>query len=163
MPLYPQPYTEYISTRWYRAPECLLTDGYYGPEMDIWGAGCVMFEISCLFPLAPGENEVDQIKRIHNVFGTPPAQVRGNGCVPRARAAAAGVATRRPGALLTATVLLLGRAPPQVMSFFKSRGSAHVDFKSFTPQKGKGLRKVAPNLSDSCLDLLTGMLQYVAS
>lgn len=28
-----QPYTEYISTRWYRAPECLLTDGYYGPEM----------------------------------------------------------------------------------------------------------------------------------
>lgn len=25
--------TEYISTRWYRAPECLLTDGYYGPEM----------------------------------------------------------------------------------------------------------------------------------
>ena len=34
-----------------------------------------MFEISCLFPLAPGENEVDQIKRIHSVFGTPPAQV----------------------------------------------------------------------------------------
>jgi len=30
-----QPYTEYISTRWYRAPECLLTDGYYGPEMDL--------------------------------------------------------------------------------------------------------------------------------
>eukprot|EP01035_Chromulina_nebulosa_P055657 gene55657-76275_t len=29
-----QPYTEYISTRWYRAPECLLTDGFYGPEMD---------------------------------------------------------------------------------------------------------------------------------
>jgi hypothetical protein len=28
-----KPYTEYISTRWYRAPECLLTDGYYGPEM----------------------------------------------------------------------------------------------------------------------------------
>ena len=28
-----QPYTEYISTRWYRAPECLLTDGYYGYKM----------------------------------------------------------------------------------------------------------------------------------
>jgi serine/threonine protein kinase len=28
-----KPYTECISTRWYRAPECLLTDGYYGPEM----------------------------------------------------------------------------------------------------------------------------------
>ena len=30
-----QPYTEYISTRWYRAPECLLTDGYYNYKMDI--------------------------------------------------------------------------------------------------------------------------------
>uniref|UniRef100_A0A8C5PWW7 MOK protein kinase n=1 Tax=Leptobrachium leishanense TaxID=445787 RepID=A0A8C5PWW7_9ANUR len=41
-----QPYTEYISTRWYRAPECLLTDGYYSYKMDIWSAGCVLFEIS---------------------------------------------------------------------------------------------------------------------
>lgn len=67
-----QPYTEYISTRWYRAPECLLTDGYYGPEMDIWGAGCVFFEITSLYPLFPGSNELDQINRIHKVLGTPP-------------------------------------------------------------------------------------------
>ena len=66
-----QPYTEYISTRWYRAPECLLTDGYYGPEMDLWGAGCVMFEITSLNPLFPGTNEVDQINRIHKILGTP--------------------------------------------------------------------------------------------
>jgi len=38
-----QPFTEYISTRWYRAPECLLTDGYYSYKMDIWGLGCVFF------------------------------------------------------------------------------------------------------------------------
>ncbi|CAM9217847.1 unnamed protein product, partial [Phaeothamnion confervicola] len=67
-----QPYTEYISTRWYRAPECLLTDGYYGPEMDLWGAGCVFFEITSLYPLFPGTNELDQIGRIHKVLGTPP-------------------------------------------------------------------------------------------
>lgn len=66
-----QPYTEYISTRWYRAPECLLSDGHYGPEMDIWGAGCVMFEITSLYPLFPGSNEADQISRIHKVLGTP--------------------------------------------------------------------------------------------
>jgi len=66
-----QPYTEYISTRWYRAPECLLTDGYYGPEMDVWGAGCVFFEISSLYPLFPGNNELDQINRIHRVLGVP--------------------------------------------------------------------------------------------
>lgn len=45
------PYTEYISTRWYRAPECLMTDGYYDYKMDIWGVGCVLFEIIALFPL----------------------------------------------------------------------------------------------------------------
>lgn len=53
------PYTEYISTRWYRSPECLMTDGYYDQKMDIWGAGCVMFEITALFPLFPGTNELD--------------------------------------------------------------------------------------------------------
>lgn len=70
-----QPYTEYISTRWYRAPECLLTDGYYGPEMDMWGAGCVMFEISSLYPLFPGTNESDQILRIHKILGTPSHEI----------------------------------------------------------------------------------------
>lgn len=70
-----KPYTEYISTRWYRAPECLMTDGYYGPEMDIWGAGCVFFEITSLYPLFPGTNELDQIERIHKVLGTTPSHV----------------------------------------------------------------------------------------
>lgn len=70
-----QPYTEYISTRWYRAPECLLTDGYYGPEMDLWGAGCVMFEITSLYPLFPGSNEADQINRIHKILGTPSPEI----------------------------------------------------------------------------------------
>jgi Serine/threonine protein kinase len=69
------PMTEYIATRWYRPPECLLTDGYYGPEMDIWGAGCVIFEITALFPLFPGADEVDQINRIHKVIGTPKESV----------------------------------------------------------------------------------------
>ncbi|XP_058147420.1 MAPK/MAK/MRK overlapping kinase isoform X3 [Dasypus novemcinctus] len=66
-----QPYTEYISTRWYRAPECLLTDGHYSYKMDLWSAGCVLYEIASLEPLFPGANELDQISRIHDVMGTP--------------------------------------------------------------------------------------------
>lgn len=66
-----QPFTEYISTRWYRAPECLLTDGYYNFKMDIWGIGCVFFELLTFIPLFPGNNELDQIHKIHNVLGTP--------------------------------------------------------------------------------------------
>ena len=66
-----QPYTEYISTRWYRAPECLLTDGFYNYKMDMWGVGCVFFEVLSLYPLFPGTNELDQIAKIHNIIGTP--------------------------------------------------------------------------------------------
>ena len=39
--------------------------------MDLWGVGCVFFEMLCLFPLFPGENEIDQINKIHNILGTP--------------------------------------------------------------------------------------------
>jgi renal tumor antigen len=70
-----QPFTEYISTRWYRAPECLLTDGYYNFKMDIWGVGCVFFEVMSLYPLFPGENELDQIHKVHNIIGTPAPDV----------------------------------------------------------------------------------------
>jgi renal tumor antigen len=70
-----KPYTEYISTRWYRAPECLMTDGYYDHKMDVWGVGCVFFEILSLFPLFPGNNELDQIHKIHNILGTPSQRI----------------------------------------------------------------------------------------
>ena len=66
-----QPFTEYISTRWYRAPECLLTDGYYNFKMDIWGLGCVFFEMLTLCPLFPGDNEIDQVNKIHQILGSP--------------------------------------------------------------------------------------------
>lgn len=67
-----QPCTEYISTRWYRAPECLMTDGYYGYKMDMWGIGCVIFEMLTFVPLFSGNDEYDQVIRIHNVIGSTP-------------------------------------------------------------------------------------------
>ncbi|XP_063980980.1 MAPK/MAK/MRK overlapping kinase-like isoform X2 [Diachasmimorpha longicaudata] len=69
------PYTEYISTRWYRSPECLLTTGFYGPKMDVWALGCVYYELLTLKPLFPGSNEIDQIAKIHGVLGTPHARI----------------------------------------------------------------------------------------
>ncbi|XP_015594479.1 probable serine/threonine-protein kinase DDB_G0268078 isoform X2 [Cephus cinctus] len=69
------PYTEYISTRWYRSPECLLTTGFYGPKMDVWATGCVFYELLTLKPLFPGANEVDQITKIHAILGTPHSRV----------------------------------------------------------------------------------------
>jgi renal tumor antigen len=65
------PYSAYISTRWYRAPECLLTAGFYGSKMDIWAVGCCFYEMLTLQPLFPGENEIDQLHKIHDVLGSP--------------------------------------------------------------------------------------------
>ena len=70
-----QPFTEYVSTRWYRAPECIMTNGFYNYKMDIWGAGCVLFEMATLFPLFPGDNEIDQMIRIQNILGPPSEEV----------------------------------------------------------------------------------------
>lgn len=69
------PFTEYVSTRWYRAPECIMTNGYYNYKMDMWGVGCVLFEITTLFPLFPGDNELDQMQKIQNILGCPSQEV----------------------------------------------------------------------------------------
>jgi renal tumor antigen len=69
------PRTEYVSTRWYRSPECLLTSGHYGPKMDVWALGCCFYEILTLQPLFPGANEIDQLDKIHSILGTPSLKV----------------------------------------------------------------------------------------
>lgn len=65
------PYTEYVSTRWYRAPEVLLRDTRYGAPIDLWALGCIMAELYTARPLFPGNSEIDQLHRICAVLGTP--------------------------------------------------------------------------------------------
>jgi len=38
--------TDYVATRWYRAPEIIVGDPHYGPNVDIWGLGCVLAELA---------------------------------------------------------------------------------------------------------------------
>ncbi|KAF3936498.1 hypothetical protein ABW19_dt0210243 [Dactylella cylindrospora] len=65
------PYTTYVSTRWYRAPEVLLRAGEYSAPVDIWAVGAMAVEIATLKPLFPGSNEVDQVWRVCEVMGSP--------------------------------------------------------------------------------------------
>ena len=53
------PYTEYIATRWYWAPECVLLSKSYGPKMDVFAIGCIMAELYLMGPLFPGKSQVD--------------------------------------------------------------------------------------------------------
>ncbi len=65
------PYTDYVSTRWYRAPEILLRSTSYSPAIDIWAIGCIAAECYTLRPLFPGSSEIDQLFKICTVLGTP--------------------------------------------------------------------------------------------
>ncbi|XP_068565806.1 serine/threonine-protein kinase MAK isoform X3 [Cebidichthys violaceus] len=64
------PYTDYVSTRWYRAPEVLLRSSTYSSPIDLWAVGCIMAELYTLRPLFPGNSEVDEIFKVCQVLGT---------------------------------------------------------------------------------------------
>lgn len=64
--------TEYVATRWYRAPELLLGDTKYSKSVDIWAIGCIMGELVEGQPVFPGESEIDQLYLIQKVLGPLP-------------------------------------------------------------------------------------------
>ena len=53
------PFTDYVSTRWYRAPEILLRYTNYNSPVDIFACGAMIAEYYMLIPLFPGNNETD--------------------------------------------------------------------------------------------------------
>ena len=58
------PFTEYVSTRWYRAPEVLLRSTHYNSPIDMWAIGAIMAELYMLRPLFPGASEADELYKI---------------------------------------------------------------------------------------------------
>lgn len=65
------PFTDYVSTRWYRAPEILLRQPDYNAPIDIFALGAITAELFTMRPLFPGQSEQDQMKQICKVLGTP--------------------------------------------------------------------------------------------
>ncbi len=53
--------TEYVVTRWYRAPEVILNASHYTKAIDIWSVGCIFAELLGRSPLFPGEDYLDQV------------------------------------------------------------------------------------------------------
>ena len=62
-------YTDYVATRWYRAPELLVGDTGYGRAIDIWAVGCLFSEMLTGEPLFPGESDIDQLYLVTKCFG----------------------------------------------------------------------------------------------
>ncbi|XP_038651818.1 cyclin-dependent kinase-like 3 isoform X6 [Scyliorhinus canicula] len=64
-----EPYTEYVATRWYRAPELVVGDTKYGKPVDIWAFGCMSIEMATGNPYLPGNSDLDQIHKIVTQVG----------------------------------------------------------------------------------------------
>ncbi|CAN0871605.1 Mitogen-activated protein kinase 17 [Linum grandiflorum] len=68
-------WTDYVATRWYRAPElCGSFSSKYTPAIDIWSIGCIFAELVTGKPLFPGKNVVHQLELITDLLGTPPTE-----------------------------------------------------------------------------------------
>ena len=66
------PYTEYVSTRYYRAPECILRSTNYNSPIDIWAVGCIMAEMYMHpMPLFYGQTEKEVFNKICTILGSP--------------------------------------------------------------------------------------------
>jgi len=63
--------TEYVVTRWYRAPEVMCSAKQYDENVDVWSVGCIFAELLLRKPLFPGGNHIEQLKIIFAILGTP--------------------------------------------------------------------------------------------
>ncbi|ODV87657.1 hypothetical protein CANARDRAFT_25903 [[Candida] arabinofermentans NRRL YB-2248] len=63
--------TEYVATRWYRAPEIMLTSSQYSKAIDIWSVGCILAEMMLREPLFPGKDYRHQLLLIFEIIGSP--------------------------------------------------------------------------------------------
>uniref|UniRef100_A0A673HVD0 Mitogen-activated protein kinase n=1 Tax=Sinocyclocheilus rhinocerous TaxID=307959 RepID=A0A673HVD0_9TELE len=70
--------TEYVATRWYRAPELMLSLHHYSLAIDLWSVGCIFGEMLGRRQMFPGKNYVHQLQLILSVLGTPPESIIGS-------------------------------------------------------------------------------------
>jgi len=77
--------TEYVATRWYRAPEIMVSQRCYHKAIDLWSCGCILGEMLLGKPLFPGRHYVDQLNHIFSVIGSPTKEDLTSIKDPRAR------------------------------------------------------------------------------
>jgi mitogen-activated protein kinase 1/3 len=118
--------TDYVVTRWYRAPELVLWPEGYFEAVDLWSVGCIIAELQAREPLFPGKDHVDLLRRIADTLGFSAA--RDLAWVPANKV-------------------------PEV------RGM--VDVLKLPEQPVKTLLERVPNASETCLDLMSGLLAKV--
>jgi len=108
------PFTDYVSTRWYRAPEVLLRNPRYNSPVDVWACGGIMAELYTLRPLFPGASESDQLYKICTVLGTPKQDQWAEG-----HKLAAKIGYRWPTMVPTNLSVLVPNASPEALALME--------------------------------------------
>lgn len=139
--------TEYVVTRWYRAPEIMLACHEYDKPVDVWSTGCILAELLARKPYFPGEDYIDQVSigLIH--------YLRNRNCP---------YFTSHIGAVVHSKLTLitgkLGKLPEEDLDFVTSEKARR--FMRKLPNKPVvPLSQQFPNTPPECLDLLSKMLQ----
>lgn len=109
------PFTDYVSTRWYRAPEVLLRSSVYNSPLDLWAVGAIMAELYTFRPLFPGSSESDQLFKICTVIGTPSPSQWAEG-----QKLAARINFRFPACVPTDLAVLVPQADPQAIELMRA-------------------------------------------
>eukprot|EP00003_Mantamonas_plastica_P011821 TRINITY_DN2176_c1_g1_i1.p1 TRINITY_DN2176_c1_g1~~TRINITY_DN2176_c1_g1_i1.p1 ORF type:complete len:618 (-),score=207.85 TRINITY_DN2176_c1_g1_i1:119-1972(-) len=146
------PYTDYVSTRWYRAPEVLLRDLAYGAPIDMWAVGAIMAELYTLRPLFPGNSEADEIFKICSVLGTPSYQTW-----PQGLKLASAMHFKLPQMVGTPLAQLVPQASSEAIDLMyqlmaydpKKRPSAAEALQHPYFQAGQGIAQPLPTVSSS--------------
>ena len=66
--------TEFIATRWYRAPEVLFGSNHYSYKSDMWSLGCLIYELYTRRTLLPGDDTISQLTKLLEFKGIPNAE-----------------------------------------------------------------------------------------
>jgi renal tumor antigen len=159
--------TPYIATRWYRAPEMLLTDGFYTEKVDCWAVGCVFFEMVSCFPLFPGTGHLDMINRIHAFLGTPTASVlaniRRNSSTQVRNGRQVGPQVHGPTPAFRSCVPTGMHGPTSCIVWANltpfSLQADSVPF-DFAESPGTGFASLIPHVPEVAIDLMTRLLAY---
>ncbi|KAG0196122.1 hypothetical protein BGX33_002052 [Mortierella sp. NVP41] len=130
------PYTTYVSTRWYRAPEVLLKSSAYTSAVDLWATGTIAAELISLKPLFPGSSDVDQINRIGSALGSPSQSTQeelANGTITTSGSGG----EWKDGVQLAAKIGV-----------------------TFPPAHTRSLQDLLPSASGASIDFISGLLKY---
>ena len=108
--------TDYVATRWYRAPEILLGSNSYSKGVDMWSVGCILAEMLGGKPLFPGTSTMNQLERVLEISGRPSHEDINSMHSPYAKTMIENISNVRGKSLKD----LLPKASPEALDFIKN-------------------------------------------